>query len=80
MEKNEIWLHDRHEPITHCVDGDCEIRIVLDRCTAEVFTDGGLYPMALENIADLNIDTMVISGDVSDLSVEYAPLKSVWEG
>lgn len=79
MEKNEIWLHDRHEPISRTAEGNCDIRIVIDRCTAEVFTDGGLYPMALENIADLNIDTMVVSGDVTDLSVEYASLNSVWE-
>lgn len=81
--KNEIAIGDDRAPISLVGEG-LDLSIVVDRCSIEIFSDGGKIMMTCVNgdsFCDRNLPCFVMKSDfaaVIDL-IEMHSLKSIWE-
>ncbi len=79
MAKNEVCLNNCRVPLDTDRTGMCDVRMIFDTCTTEIFTEDGAYPMPVSAVADRNLDTLTVTGEVDDLSVSYTALNGIWD-
>ena len=56
-----------------------EVRMIIDRCTAEIFTDNGRYNMACRLICDKSVPRVTLSADrpFTAEKLDFYPLKPI---
>ena len=80
MAANEIRCKNARLPLSLNKD-KLELEIISDRCTVEIFADGGRYCAAVASIADYNLPRITIERNDSLIvdSIEWHTLKSIHE-
>ncbi|MEE1017907.1 MAG: glycoside hydrolase family 32 protein [Acutalibacteraceae bacterium] len=81
--KNEIAIGDEHAPIS-VICGGLDLKVVVDRCSIEIFADGGKIMLTCVNsdsFCDRNLPYFVMKSDFEAVidSIEIHSLKSIWE-
>ena len=66
MRKNEIWIEKAHIPLSLNKES-AKVRIVIDRCTAEIYADGGRYLMTENFVSDYNLPYLKVNGIEGDV-------------
>lgn len=54
MRSGEIWIEKTRIPLSLKKE-KLDVRLVIDRCTAEIYADGGRYLMAENFVCDYNL-------------------------
>ena len=78
MEKNYIGNSKVGMPISISRD-KVDVRIIADKLTLEIFTDGGAHALTVKTYADYNLPALTLKG--KDTAIDrlcVAELKSIW--
>ena len=79
MEKNYIGNSKVGMPISIARD-NVDVRIIADKLTLEIFTDGGAHALMMGAYADYNLPALTVKG--KDAVIDrlcVAGLKSIWK-
>lgn len=82
FKKNEVTVGNNCAPIS-VTSAKCDITVIIDRCSIEIFADGGkIYMSCLDNstLCDRNIPYLVVKADNDTIieSIEIHSLNSIW--
>lgn len=83
FDQNEVKLGDSTAPIT-ITKNNFDLTIVVDRCSMELFMDGGkayMSGVAAYTLSDRNIPyfSLTADGEINLKKIEINSLKSIWE-
>ena len=79
MQANTLGNKNSCLPISEARDF-ADIRIIADRLSLEIFTDGGAHALMMGTYADYNLPALVIKADGCKIdNVRVSGLESIWE-
>ena len=76
MRTNEVWVGRCKMPLSLKKD-KADVRIIIDRCTAEIYSDGGRYIMADNFICDYNVPYLTLFAANGEMKFESFTVRTV---
>lgn len=76
--RNELKVLDSIGPLS-LSQGETDITILIDRCSVEVYADGGKICFTERFVCDYNLPFVEIKGEGEIVDIEMHTLKSIWE-
>ena len=79
MEENIFSINKKTAPVSYSEE-QFDLTIISDRCSAEVFLDGGKIFLTDVSVCDRNLTFLEISSDTDYIieNLEIHSLKSIW--
>lgn len=77
-ECNELKVLDSVGPLS-ITEEDTDLTILIDRCSMEVFADGGKICFTERFVCDFNLPSLVLEGNGQIQNLQIHTLKSIWE-
>lgn len=79
MENNHMIMDGNCSPLSTSLD-NVDFRMIIDKCSVELFVDGGKFYHAYQHICDYNLSSLALSCD-KDIFIKQlncSSLKSIW--